>query len=130
MKKFTIFPSRAFSHVRLTWRRALESSRVMKSVFIKLILSLTDGLTKEQCIAAHLFWQSCSRLARKSGWLFLALYLKQARVALQRYVSGDSQPELSVYVSLTRCVLPRIIPSFHRAEIRSNMEICAVWTLV
>ncbi|XLT13214.1 hypothetical protein HN51_058904 [Arachis hypogaea] len=80
-----------------------------------------DGLTKEQCIAAHLFWAACRRLGKRSGWLFLALYLKQSRVCLQRFVARDSIPvDLSPAVSLTRSGLPRIIPSFHRRKIREG----------
>lgn len=101
-----------------SWREALESLRVVKSMFRKLTLLLTDGLTKEFCISVHLFGKAIWTLGRKSGWLFAALYLKQARVALQRYVAQDSIPELSVYVSLTKSGIPRIIPSFHRARLR------------
>ena len=119
MKNSKIFSTRALSLAQLSWREALESLRVMKSRMNILILSLTDGLTKEWCIATHLFWKVCSRKGKRSGWLFLALYLKQCRVCLQRYCAGDSVPDsLSPAVSLTRCGLPRIIPSFHRGKIR------------
>ncbi|XLR34038.1 hypothetical protein HN51_043317 [Arachis hypogaea] len=75
----------------------------------------------EQCIAAHLFWVACRRLGKRSGWLFLALYLRQSRVCLQRFVARDSIPsDLSPAVSLTRSGLPRIIPSFHRRKIREG----------
>ncbi|XLR47424.1 hypothetical protein HN51_031532, partial [Arachis hypogaea] len=75
----------------------------------------------EQCIAAHLFWAACRRLGKRSGWLFLALYLKQSRVCLQRFVVQDSIPvDLSPAVSLSRSGLPRIIPSFHRRKIREG----------
>ena len=107
--------------VKVSWQGALESSRVMMSRFKTVMLSLTDGLTKEQCIAAHLFWVACRRLGKRSGWLFLALYLRQSRVCLQRFVARDSIPsDLSPAVSLTRSGLPRIIPSFHRRKIREG----------
>lgn len=116
-----MFPTRAMQDAIVSWRRVLEDSRVIKSAFNKLILSLRDGLTKECCIATHLFWKTSWRLGKRSGWLFLALYLKQCRVILQRYVAGDKPPtSLAPAVSLTRSGLPRIIPSFHRKKIREG----------
>lgn len=64
--------------------------------------------------------KACIKLYKTSGALFLVLYLKQARICLQRFAVGDSIPELSTYVSLTRSGIPRIIPSFHRKKIRSG----------
>jgi len=63
-------------------------------------------------------------LIRSSGLLFTALYLKQCKVALMRYYSGnaiksEAQP---VMVSLTRSGCPRIIPSLHRHHIRLGQE--------
>lgn len=116
-----IFSTRALSLAKLSWQEALESFRVMKSRFNVLILSLTDGLTKEWCIATHLFWKSCRSKGVRSGWLFLALYLKQSRVCLQRFCAGELPPAtLSPAVSLTRGGIPRIIPSFHRRKIRGG----------
>lgn len=43
----------------------------------KVLLIITDGLTKELCIGAYLFSRSVIRIGRKSGWLHCALYLKQ-----------------------------------------------------
>lgn len=120
MKIKSLFPTRAMKQVNISWQEALESFRVMKSLLMKLILSLSDGLTKEWCIASHLFWKECFRLGKRSGWLFLALYLKQSRVALQRFAAQDSTPALTVYVSLTRSGIPRIIPSFHRKKIKEG----------
>lgn len=57
----------------------------------------------------------------KSGWLFVALYLKQASTCLMQYyyVSKPSKPNsLSVSISLTRSGIPRIIAPFHRKLIR------------
>lgn len=82
---------------------------------------LTDGLTKEWCIAIHLFWVAVRRLSKSSGWLFTALYIKQSSVALQRFAAGDTIPTgMSPSVSLTRRGLPRIIPPFHRARISAG----------
>lgn len=109
------------TNAQFSWREALESFRVMKSAFTKRILSLTDGLTKEWCIAIHLFWVSCRRIAKRSGLLFLSLYLKQVRVVLQKFVAGDLPPSvLSPAVSLTRGGIPRKIPSFHRKRIKEG----------
>ena len=57
----------------------------------------------------------------KSGWLFVALYLKQASTCLMQYyyLSKPSKPNsLSVSISLTRSGIPRIIAPFHRKLIR------------
>lgn len=69
-------------------------------------------LTVEVDLAAAHFVRNVYRLNRGSGLLFTALYLKQCRVALQRYYAGSpiKNEPLSVRVSLTRSGLPRIIP--------------------
>lgn len=80
-----------------------------------------DGLTKEMCIASHLIGKRIVMFGKRSGWLFVALYLKQCSTSLKVYRSSDkpkAPSSLSVPVSLTGSGLPRIIPSFHRREIR------------
>lgn len=63
-------------------------------------------------------------LGRKSGWLHVALYLKQCAASLQKAYAGDKvKPELlPVPVSLTRSGYPRIIPSFHRRLILRKLR--------
>lgn len=80
---------------------------------------VTDGLSKENCIAAHLFAKQVRQLYRKSGPLSTALYLKQCGVCLQQVYAGPpyEHERLPVFVSLSRNGLPRIIPSFHRKVI-------------
>ena len=55
-------------------------------------------------------------MGRKSGWLHVALYLKQCASCLMTAYGGYySIPSIiPVPVSLTRSGYPRIIPSFHR----------------
>lgn len=48
------------------WHRAVESSKMIKGIYNKIILIISDGLNTDN-----------KRLGRKSGWLFVALYLKQ-----------------------------------------------------
>lgn len=38
----------------LRWQRVLEDSRIMRSYLNKVLLVITDGLTKELCIGAYL----------------------------------------------------------------------------
>lgn len=80
---------------------------------------VTDGLSKENCIAAHLFAKQVRQLYRQSGPLSTALYLKQCGVCLQQVYAGPpyEHERLPVFVSLSRNGLPRIIPSFHRKVI-------------
>lgn len=73
------------------------------------------------CIASHLVGKRIVELGRSSGWLFVALYLKQCATSLRTYRAIDNPKapaSLSVPVSFTFSGLPRIIPSFHRREIR------------
>lgn len=49
----------------------------------KVLLIITDSLTKELCIGAYLLSRSVIRIGRKSGWLHCALYLKQCASSLQ-----------------------------------------------
>lgn len=93
-----------------------------KSLITKVVLALSGSLTKEWCIASWLFWKACLKMYRKSGALFLVLYIKQARVCLQKCAVQDKTLGLSMHVSLTRSGIPRIIPSFHRARIKRGDE--------
>ncbi|GAU19250.1 hypothetical protein TSUD_199310 [Trifolium subterraneum] len=63
-------------------------------------------------------------LGRKSGWLFCALYLKQAASYLMMAYGGDEfvHPDNAVPVYLARSGYPRIIPSHHRRMILKKDE--------
>lgn len=111
------------------WRSVFENTRRMKGMLLRALHVVSDGLTSEYCIAAYLFSQKVCHLKRKSGLLFVALYLKTCAVSLQKFYgeSTYSHGLLSPKVSLTRCGLPTIIPSFHRKVIRrrdSRADIC------
>lgn len=107
----------------LSWQRILEDSRLLMGLLLKIPLIVSDGLTKEVCLGLHYFAKQVVRLGRKSGWLFVSLYLKQCATCLMQYYASDSRrpPEpLSVSISLTRCGLPRIIFPHHRKWIRKR----------
>lgn len=98
---------------------------MVKGLCSRASLIIFDGLSKERCIAAHLFGKQLLRLVKKSGFLFAALYLKQCSTSLQMaYGSGiKHQPtQLPVPVALTRTGYPVIIPSYHRKMIRKRDE--------
>lgn len=59
-------------------------------------------------------------MARKSGFLFVSLYMKQCGVSLQRYYAGSYSKgeQLSVPIALTRSGIPIIIPSHVRKVMR------------
>lgn len=79
---------------------------------MKVTLLTLDGVTKEACIATHLF--SKQKLVKGSGLLFTALYLKQCSSSLQTAYGGIRRPHdlLPVPVSLSRSGIPSIIPPF------------------
>lgn len=82
-------------------------------------LIMLDGLTKEYSIASYLIAKRIIHLGRKSGWLFVSLYLKQCSATLMSF-RGSKFPvsrELSVPVRLTLSGIPHIIPSYHRRMI-------------
>lgn len=103
----------------LLWQRTLERPRMIIALFQKLQLIILDRLNKEFCIASYLMAKQIVRLGRKSGWLFVSLYLKQCSATLQLFRGSDNPVPrvLSVPVSLTGSGLPRIIPTFHRKAI-------------
>ena len=88
----------------IRWQRIGEDSRVLKSLLFKVTLLIQDGVTKEHCIAIHLFTKQVLRLCKGSGMLFTALYLKQCSSSLQTFYGGIKRPHdlLPVPVSLTR----------------------------
>ena len=98
------------------WQKVLEDFRLIKYILKRVTLLVSDGLTKEKCIAVHLFAKQVFRLKKKSGLLFCALYLKQCTSSLMiAYGCSHKSPDLlPVPVSLTRKGYPRIIPRHHR----------------
>lgn len=101
------------------WRCLFEQTRRFLGLMAKVPLIFSSSLTREVGLAAVSFMQFVFRLQRKSGYLFTALYLKQCGVCLQRYYAGSvSNTSLSLPVSLTRCGIPRVIPSVLRKAIR------------
>ncbi|KAK2351200.1 hypothetical protein QL285_097489 [Trifolium repens] len=87
-------------------------------------LVIFDGLNKELCVGIHLVVIRIVHLGRKSGWLFCALYLKQAASSLMMAYGGDEfvHPDNAVPVYLARSGYPRIIPSHHRRMILNKDE--------
>jgi hypothetical protein len=67
-------------------------------------LVIFDGLNKELCVGIHLVVIRIVHLGRKSGWLFCALYLKQAASSFMMAYGGDEfvHPDNAVPVYLTR----------------------------
>jgi hypothetical protein len=92
--------------------------------YSKVILIATDGLSKDFSIGAYLFAKNVVRLARGSGLLFTALYLKLCASSLQIAYGGIRTPPglLPTPVSLTRSGFPRIIPKHHRQQMRRRDE--------
>lgn len=79
----------------ICWQRVFEDSRIIKSLLNKVILVIADGYTKELCISAHLFTLQVVALVRKSGFQFVAFYLKLCTSSLQQAYGGDPKaPEL------------------------------------
>ncbi|RWC37471.1 MAG: hypothetical protein EOS23_33145 [Mesorhizobium sp.] len=87
-------------------------------------LVIFDGLNKELCVGIHLVVIRIVHLGRKSGWLFCALYFKQAASSLMMAYGGDElvHPDNGVPVYLARSGYPRIIPSHHRRMILKKDE--------
>lgn len=82
-------------------------------------------------------------LYKKNGALFTAQYLKQTLQFVMWYVgsksSGTPPPKMNMYISLTKCGLPRFIPPFYRRELRDMkdvrilklvMSVCAFYRLM
>lgn len=92
----------------------------MLGLFTKAQLCVFGKLTKEHCLASLHMVREIQRLHRRSSPLFLSQYLKTVSLHVMRYWAGEKgvdQP-MKVYVSLTRCGIPRIIPPFSRKRLR------------
>lgn len=72
----------------------------------KILLIIFDGLTKEDCIAMHLFVTDVFRLGKSSGWLFTSLYLKQCTSSLTTACGGEKALPAAFPVSLSRGGVP------------------------
>lgn len=107
-----------------SWQSLFEQTRLLKGFLLRVPLIISGVLSREVGLAAVLFVREVIRLKRKSGLLFVALYLKQCGVCLQRYYAGSYQKgdSISVSVSLTRCGIPKIIPSVLRKHVRARSD--------
>ncbi|DAB41747.1 RNA-dependent RNA polymerase [Dahlia pinnata mitovirus 1] len=105
------------------WRRMLEHPRRLVGLFNKGQLVVFGRLTKGHCLGVLFMSRFMCTLARKSGLLFTAKYLKQAQGLVMWYVGSGSvspRPKLSMHMKLTRCGLPCMIPSHFRKLIRKG----------
>jgi len=107
-----------------SWRSLFERARLLKGLLLRVPLIVSGVLSKEVGLAAVSFVREVIRLKRKYGLLFVALYLKQYSVCLQRYYAGSYSrgDSISVPVSLTRCGIPQIIPAALRKCIRARND--------
>lgn len=63
----------------IKWYKILEDLALLVGIFKMVQLVVTDGLTKELCIGAHLVAKQVIRLRKKSGPLFAFSFLSPAR---------------------------------------------------
>jgi hypothetical protein len=94
----------------------------LKSLLIRGAIAFAGRPTVEIGLASVYFARRVRQISKQSGYLFLALYLKQCSVHLQQYYATTDPRKLvrvsqAVSVSLTRSGLPRIIPKHHRHKI-------------
>nr|WOR07594.1 CeaMV1-RdRp [Duamitovirus sp.] len=108
---------------KVAWRGIFKDPRQLKGLLLRVSLVVTNRLTSEYGIASFIYAKKVIQLTRSRGLLSTALYLKQCSVLLQQYYSEHDNTgagPMKVWVSLTRCGLPRIIPAFHRRIIRGR----------
>lgn len=67
------------------------------------------------------FSKDCAKIAKSSGVKYLVTYLKACQVLLQQSIGGykvHNTRQLNGAISRTKSGLPRIIPAYHRYQIR------------
>nr|UJQ92534.1 MAG: putative RNA-dependent RNA polymerase [Mitoviridae sp.] len=107
------------------WRSALEGTRRLMGIFTKSLLVIFGRLSTGHCLAVYSMSREIIRIYRKSGPLFLGLYLKQVAFATQQYTGGEGKPVCTkTYISLTRTGIPTFIPSHYRKMMRNGDLLC------
>lgn len=93
-------------------------------LFSKVLLCVNGRLTKGHCLAVYAMSREIISIYRKSGPLFTGQYLKQVAYQLQWYVGGDKSynPDMKIFVSLTRSGIPRMIPPYYRKILRKGSD--------
>lgn len=126
-----LIPVRSFdskdSFIRVplySWRGVFEHTKRLNGFLIRISLVVAGRPSVETGLASVSLAKSIMKLARKSGLLYTALYLKQCGVALQRYYGGNPiiNESVPLSVSLNRAGLPRIIPPYLRRVISKRDE--------
>lgn len=112
MKKYSSLFANAEKAPIPFWRGIFEGTKRLMGWLLRVPLIVSLRLSVEVGLGAIHFVRTVARLRRKSGFLFVSMYLKQCGVSLQRYYSGSySKGEpLSVPIALTRTGIPTIIP--------------------
>jgi hypothetical protein len=121
------------------WRSVFEGTVQLKGVLIRAALAASGCVTVEVGLLVCSLAKRILALKRDSGLLFVALYLKQCSVSLQRfYASTDKQlimnQSSSVSVSLSKTGIPRIIPKhlrfvIMRRDARADLLVKVLLTL-
>lgn len=123
MKSFTLFKVLERLGSR-GWRGVLENTRQLTGLLNRVLLAVSGGPSKGHCIAVYAMSRRIIDLCRRSDPLFASMYLKQVAFLLQQYVGANKEdrPRQKIFVSLTRCGLPRFIPPIYRKRIRLERD--------
>lgn len=106
------------------WRGILEGTRRLMGLQTRLLITVLGRLSRGHCLAVFAMSREIVRIYRKSGPLFLGLYLKQVHHLVLWYVGGDrtQRPSMKTYVSCSRSGLPRFIPPAYRKVIKAGVD--------
>lgn len=117
----------------VTWRPDLKVWRHWLEPGISWIRLVSGKVSRSRIIQLTVFAKACVAIGKKQGRKGLVLYLKVCNVALMQSLPGgqlsfQSRKIGKVAVARSRDGLPRIIPAFARALIRSgNRETIRLW---
>jgi hypothetical protein len=120
MKKYSSLFANAEKAPIPFWRGIFEGTKRLMGLLLRVPLIVSLRLSVEVGLGAIHFVRTVARLRRKSGFVFVSMYLFQCGVSLQRYYSGSySKGEpLSVPIALTRTGIPTRIPPYIRKVIK------------
>jgi len=108
-----------------SWRPDVKVWRRMMDPLISVVRLTVGRMTKSHLVRCAWFARRCAQIAQHSGTRGLCLYLKASHVLLMQGLPGSkmrpgSREVGKVAVSVTRDGLPRLIPKWDRARIRSG----------
>lgn len=116
------------------WHNSVKRVTRLFSPLLGVVRAISGGLEKEVIRSIFVLLVRLHRLSRHNGSAYACRYMKYSSLYVMKYVARDRSVPIhsGVYdlkVSLCTSGLPRLLPSYVRARVRSGDPVAVRWVL-